>query len=54
MPRRVIWKTTIMHVDKLADYLTTHNFQPNKFELCYYDKDMVLIAWVHKEMPNIG
>lgn len=53
MPKRIIWKQMYISTDKLADRLTTLNFQPNKFHITALNDEVVLVVYVEKEIPNI-
>ena len=53
MGKRTIWKHTILSVNDIANWLTTHNLKQNKFHLCNLTEDVVLVVYVDKEVPNV-
>lgn len=52
MPKKIIWKQTVMPVDKLAGWLTIHNLHPSKVRLTALTKNTVLVVYVDKQIPN--
>ena len=52
MAMRIFWKTTVLAVNDLADWLTAHNMQPANFKICNLTEDVVLIVFVDKKVPN--